>query len=213
MRQNKKKHAVLIVLLILIAIVSVQYMTEKNYRDKSCKMTLVLPKTTQQDLSSVQEGIRDYAYQHQVRFDVWYETQMSKTELENRIKEAQKNQSVGVLLVYPEDYLEETKKGYHYEEVMALTDTMQDSFSYYAGFAKTKEETCRLPVDETVLEQIKNGEKEEIKLENTYRLGYESVQMLAEHGKKKQMKSIILKPVKLDKKALEDGSLDALFAE
>lgn len=213
MRQNKKKHAVLIVLLVLIAIVSVRYMTEKNDRDKICKMTLVLPKTTQKDLSSVQEGIRDYAYQHQVRFDVWYKEKMSKTELENLIEEAQKNQSVGVLLVYPEDYLEETKKGYYYEEVLALTDTMQDSFSYYAGFAKTKEETCRLPVDETILKQIKNGEKEGIKLENTYRLGYESVQMLAEHGKEKQMKSIILKPVKLDKKTLEDGSLDALFAE
>ena len=213
MRQSKKKHAVLIVLLVLIAIVSVRYMTEKNDQDKICKMTLVLPKTTSQDLSSVQEGIRDYAYQHQVRFDVWYKEKMSKIELENLIEEAQKNQSVGVLLVYPEDYLEETKKGYHYEEVLALTDTMQDSFSYYVGFAKTKGETCRLPVDETILEQIKNGEKEGIQLENTYRLGYESVQMLAEHGKKNQMKSIILKSVKLDKKTLEEGSLDALFAD
>lgn len=213
MRQSKKKHAVLILLLVLIAIVSVRYMTEKNDRDKICKMTLVLPKMTQQNLSSVQEGIRDYAYQHQVQFDVWYKEKMSKIELESLIKEEQKNQSIGVLLVYPEDYLEETKKGYHYEEVLALTDTMQDSFSYYAGFEKTKDETCRLPVDETILEQIKNGKKEEIELENTYRLGYESVQMLAEHGKKKEMKSIILKPDKLNKKTLEDGSLDALFAE
>lgn len=213
MRQSKKKHAVLILLLVLIAIVSVRYMTEKNDRDKICKMTLVLPKMTQQNLSSVQEGIRDYAYQHQVQFDVWYEEKMSKNELENLIKEEQKNQSVGVLLVYPEDYLEKTEKRYYYEEVLALTDTMQNSFSYYAGFEKTKGETCRLPVDETILEQIKNGKKEEIELENTYRLGYESVQMLAEHGKKNQMKPIILKPVKLDKKTLDDGSLDALFAE
>lgn len=48
-------------------------------------------------------------------------------------------------------------------------------------------------------------------MENTYRLGYECMQMIETYGKKKKMESIFLQPLKLDREILEAGSLDALL--
>ena len=47
-----------------------------------------------------------------------------------------------------------------------------------------------------------SGKKKEILLENTYKLGYESM----------KMKTITLKPVKFDRETMESGNYDALFA-
>lgn len=40
-------------------------------------------------------------------------------------------------------------------------------------------------------------------MENTYRLGYECMQMIEAYGKKKKMESIFLQPLKLDREILE----------
>ena len=48
-------------------------------------------------------------------------------------------------------------------------------------------------------------------MENTYRLGYECMQMIEAYGKKKKDGSIFLQPLKLDREILEAGSLDALL--
>ena len=73
---SKKKHIILI--LVLIALISFRYMTVRNHRAEKSRITIVLPQNTQEDLSSVQEGIRDYAYDHQIKLDVWYKKQMSE---------------------------------------------------------------------------------------------------------------------------------------
>lgn len=208
---SKKKHIVLILLLILIAVVSVRYMSEQNHGKLKCRITIVLPRNVQENLNSVQEGIRDYAYNNQIQLDVWYEEEMSEKELADLVKDEKKNRSVGVLLVYPEFYLE--KKQYHYDEILALTDTMQESFKHYATFAPREKETYRMPVSETVLEQIKKGQKEAVYMENTYRLGYECMQMIETCRKKNSMENICLYPVRIDRETIENGSLDALLAK
>ena len=106
------------------------------------------------------------------------------------------------MLVYPENYLEKQADGYVYKDILAVTDRMQKEFKYYASFTESKEKAYRLPVKTSVLEQVKNGKKKEILLENTYKLGYESM----------KMKTITLKPVKLDRETMESGKYDALFA-
>ena len=202
MRQSRKKHAVLILLLLLIALVSTGLMTKHRKIEKRSRMTVVLPKNEPEDLSELQDGIRDYEYDHQVKLDVWYKEQMSAEELKKLIKEEKKNNSKGVVLVYPENYLEKQADGYVYKDVLAVTDRMQKEFKYYASFAESKEKAYRLPVKTSVLEQVKNGKKKEILLENTYKLGYESM----------KMKTITLKPIKLDRETMESGKYDALFA-
>ena len=89
---------------------------------------------------------------------------------------------------------------------------MQSEFKYYAATLKSKKEQYRLPVEDAVLEQVRNGEKPFIYVENTYRLGYESMQMLEKKGKTKDMKNICLKPVRLDKERMESCEYDALLS-
>lgn len=89
---------------------------------------------------------------------------------------------------------------------------MQSEFKYYAATLKSKKEQYRLPVEDAVLEQVRNGEKPFIYVENTYRLGYESMQMLEKKGKTKDMKNICLKLVRLDKERMESGEYDALLS-
>ena len=55
---------------------------------------------------------------------------------------------------------------------------MQSEFKYYAATLKSKKEQYCLPVEDAVLEQVRNGEKPFVYVENTDRLGYESMQML-----------------------------------
>ena len=209
---SKKKHIILI--LVLIALISFRYMTVRNHRAEKSRITIVLPQNTQEDLSSVQEGIRDYAYDHQIKLDVWYKKQMSEKSFAELVKEEKQNRSMGILLVYPEFYLKKTQNGYKYKEVLALTDTMKESFLHYAAFVRREqeEETYRMPISETVLGQIKSGRKKVVYMENTYRLGYESMQMLEKKGKTKDMKNICLKPVRLDKERMESGEYDALLS-
>ena len=179
MRQSRKKHAVLILLLLLIALVSTGLMTKHSKIEKRSRMTVVFPKNEPEDLSALQDGIRDYAYDHQVKLRcLVQQEQMSAEELKKLIKEEKKNNSKGVVLVYPENYLEKQADGYVYKDVLAVTDRMQKEFKYYASFAESKEKAYRLPVKTSVLEQVKNGKKKEILLENTYKLGYESMKTL-----------------------------------
>lgn len=213
MSRSRKKHAILISVWIIIVMILMIYMKDRDYTGQKSKITVVLPKNSREMIRNVQEGIRDYAYDNQIKLDVWYKEQMSEKELESLIKEERKNQSVGVLLVYPELYLEKTKGKYEYSDVLALTDTMQKDFVQYAAFESVDKETYRLPLDFTVLKQVKQEQKKMIYVENTYKLGYESMRMIAEHGGKKQMSNICLQPVRVDKEVIESGTMDALFED
>ena len=104
------------------------------------------------------------------------------------------------------------KESYEYGNVLALTDTMKESFTYSATFIKVNQEIVRLPVDESLLEEIKQGKKDSVYLENTYKLGYKSMQMINKREDKKQLSNVQLKPDKINKKILEDGNKASLFA-
>ena len=197
MKLSKKKHLILMILLILIAVFSISFMKNRAYKEKTQRIAVVFPKLPQQDISMLQEGIRDYAYENQIQLDTWYRSQMSAKELQQ----------------LAEKYLKKQKDGDTYEDVLAITDTMQESFKNYATFAEIKAETVRLPIEKSVLETIANGKKENIYLENTYQLGYESMYMIAKYGKQKQLGTICINPIELNKETLGDGSLDALLVD
>ena len=72
MKQNKRKHMILIVILLSIAFVSILYVRDRDYTQKNKRIAIIYPKYSQSFIQEVQEGIQDCAYDHQVKLDVWY---------------------------------------------------------------------------------------------------------------------------------------------
>lgn len=210
MKQSKAKHIILVVILISMAFVSILYVRDRDYASKNKRIAIVYPKDSPILIQEVQEGIQDYAYDHSIKLDVWYQDHMTHNELDTLVSEEYHNKAIGILLVYPEKYMK--KESYEYGNVLALTDTMKDSFTYSATFIKVNQEIVRLPVDESLLEEIKQGKKDSVYLENTYKLGYKSMQMINKREGKKQLSNVQLKPDKINKKILEDGNKASLFA-
>lgn len=210
MKQSKAKHIILVVILISMAFVSILYVRDRDYASKNKRIAIVYPKDSPILIQEVQEGIQDYAYDHSIKLDVWYQDHMTHNELDTLASEEYHNKAIGILLVYPEKYMK--KESYEYGNVLALTDTMKDSFTYSASFIKVNQEIVRLPVDESLLEEIKQGKKDSVYLENTYKLGYKSMQMINKREDKKRLSNVQLKPDKINKKILEDGNKASLFA-
>lgn len=210
MKQSKAKHIILVVILISMAFVSILYVRDRDYASKNKRIAIVYPKDSPILIQEVQEGIQDYAYDHSIKLDVWYQDHMTHNELDTLVSEEYHNKAIGILLVYPEKYMK--KESYEYGNVLALTDTMKESFTYSATFIKVNQEIVRLPVDESLLEEIKQGKKDSVYLENTYKLGYKSMQMINKREDKKQLSNVQLKPDKINKKILEDGNKASLFA-
>lgn len=210
MKQSKAKHIILVVILISMAFVSILYVRDRDYASKNKRIAIVYPKDSPILIQEVQEGIQDYAYDHFIKLDVWYQDHMTHNELDTLVSEEYHNKAIGILLVYPEKYMK--KESYEYGNVLALTDTMKDSFTYSATFIKVNQEIVRLPVNESLLEEIKQGKKDSVYLENTYKLGYKSMQMINKREDKKQLSNVQLKPDKINKKILEDGNKASLFA-
>lgn len=210
MKQSKAKHIILVVILISMAFVSILYVRDRDYASKNKRIAIVYPKDSPILIQEVQEGIQDYAYDHSIKLDVWYQDHMTHNELDTLVSEEYRNKAIGILLVYPEKYMK--KESYEYGNVLALTDTMKESFTYSASFIKVNQEIVRLPVDESLLEEIKQGKKDSVYLENTYKLSYKSMQMINKREDKKQLSNVQLKPDKINKKILEDGNKASLFA-
>ena len=210
MKQSKAKHIILVVILISMAFVFILYVRDRDYASKNKRIAIIYPKDSPILIQEVQEGIQDYAYDHSIKLDVWYQDHMTHNELDTLVSEEYRNKAIGILLVYPEKYMK--KESYEYGNVLALTDTMKESFTYSATFIKVNQEIVRLPVDESLLEEIKQGKKDSVYLENTYKLGYKSMQMINKREDKKQLSNVQLKPDKINKKILEDGNKASLFA-
>ena len=144
--QGRKKHILLILLLLLIAFVSMQMMAGQNYTEEKMRITVILPKDSQNELYGLLDGIRDQAYDDHVKLDVWYKSRLTEKAFDELVKEEMENGSEGILLVYPEMYLEKKEGGYKKNNLLAVTDTMQSEFKYYAATLKSKKEQYRLPV-------------------------------------------------------------------
>lgn len=211
MKQNKAKHIILVVIIISMAIVSILYMRNRDYAQKNKRIAVVYPKNNQTMIQEVQEGIQDYAYDHYIQCDIWYKETMSSNDLDTLVEEEHKNQAMGILLVYPEKYMKKEK--YKYSNVLALTDMMQPSFTYSASFSQVFYDTVRLPVDFDLLKEIKDGQRKPIYLENTYKLGYKSMEMIEGCVNESHLSNIRLKPDKIDQEVLEKGSKASLFCD
>ena len=59
--------------------------------------------------------------------------------------------------------------------------------------------------------EVHEGKTDCIYIKNTYKLGYESIQMLDTYSRNKHMKDISIPCQKVNKAAIESGELDALL--
>ena len=152
--QGRKKHILLILLLLLIAFVSMQMMAGQNYTEEKTRITVILPKDSQNELYGLLDGIRDQAYDDHVKLDVWYKSRLTEKALDELVKEEMENGSEGDPSWYIRKlYLEKKGGGYKKNNLLAVTDTMQSEFKYYAATLKSKKEQYRLPVEDAVLER------------------------------------------------------------
>lgn len=185
-------------------------MTRTNTESKKT-VAVILPYTYNKENSRILDAIRDYAYNNSIILDVWHEKSLSSNELSSIIANEEQNHAIGILLIYPENYLTQQEKHYDYNNVLAITDTMQSSFSHHASFETSPSPSYPLPVSARVIKKVHEGKTDCIYIKNTYKLGYESIQMLDTYSRNKHMKDISIPCQKVDKAAIESGELDALL--
>lgn len=211
MKNNKKKYALLIILILFIAFFSSQCMMTRANTESKKTIVVILPSTYKKENSRILDAIRDYAYNNSIILDVWHEKSLSSNKLASIITKEEQNHAIGILLIYPENYLAQQEKHYDYDNVLAITDTMQTAFSYYASFENSPSPSYSLPVSAQVIKKVQDGKTDCIYIKNTYKLGYESIQMLDTYSRNKYMKDISIPCQKVDKAAIEGGELDFLF--
>lgn len=214
MKNRKRKHFLLILLIILIAVFSMQYMMARENMEKRNIVAVVLPKDKDADYSRVMDGIRDYAINYEVLLDVWYKDSISLEELEQLIEDEEKNRAIGVILVYPEQYINEnTDETCDFENVLAITNTMKDCFSHTATFEKCSEVTYSIPVSAEVIEQLIEDSNHFIYIENTYKLGYCSMEQIEKYAQGGSMDDICLEYMKVDGTTIANGDIDSMLVE
>ena len=214
MKNRKRKHFLLILLIILIAIFSAKYMMTRANAEKENIVAVVLPKGKDADYSRVMDGIRDYAMNHDILLDVWYKDSISLEELETLIVDEEKNHAMGVLLVYPEKYINgNTGETYDFDNVLAITDTMKEYFSYTATFEESSEVIYPIPVSAEVIKQLTEDSNHFIYIKNTYKLGYCSMQQMEQYAESGSMDDICLEYMKVDGTTIANGDIDSLLTE
>ena len=178
MKNNKKKYALVIILILFIAFFSSQCMMTRTNTESKKTVAVILPYTYNKENSRILDAIRDYAHNNSIILDVWHEKSLSSNELSSIIANEEQNHAIGILLIYPENYLTQQEKHYDYNNVLAITATMQTAFSHYAAFENSPSPSYLLPVSAQVIKKIQDGKTNCIYIKNTYKLGYESIQML-----------------------------------
>ena len=211
MKNNKKKYALVIILILFIAFFSSQCMMTRTNTESKKTVAVILPYTYNKENSRILDAIRDYAYNNSIILDVWHEKSLSSNKLASIITKEEQNHAIGILLIYPENYLTQQEKLYDYDNVLAITATMQSSFSHHASFETSPSPSYLLPVSARVIKKVHEGKTDCIYIKNTYKLGYESIQMLDTYSRNKYMKDISIPCHKVDKAAIESGELDALL--
>ncbi len=211
MKNNKKKYALLIILILFIAFFSSQCMMTRANTESKKTVAVILPATYTKENSRILDAIRDYACNNSLILDMWHEQKLSPGKLASIIAKEEKNHAIGILLIYPENYLTSKEKHYDYNNVLAITDSMQSAFSCHATFENSPSPSYLLPVSAQVIKKVQNGKTDCIYIKNTYRLGYESIQMLDTYSRNKHMQNVTIPCQKVDKAAIESGELDALL--
>ena len=214
MKNTKRKHFLLILLIILIAIFSMQYMMSRANLEKKNIVAVVLPKDEAKDYSRMMDGIRDYAMNNDIFLDVWYKDRVSLEELETLIADEEKNHAIGVLLVYPEKYMNgNSDEKYDFDNVLAITDTMKDYFPYTATFEESIEVVYSIPVSAEVIKRLTEDNDQFIYVKNTYKLGYCSMEKMEQYVQNGSMDDICLEYMKVDGTTIANGDIDSLLVE
>lgn len=214
MINSKRKYFLLILLIILIAIFSVQYMMTGANMEKRDIVAVVLPKDRDADYSRMMDGIRDYAMNHDILLDVWYKDSVSLEELEALILDEKKNYALGVLLVYPEYYMKgNANENYDFDNVLAITDTMKENFSYTATFEECSESIYSIPVSAEVIQTLTEDHNHFIYIKNTYKLGYCSMEKMDQYARSGRIDDICLEYTKVNGTTIANGEMDSLLVE
>ena len=162
--------------------------------------------------SRILDALRDYACNNSITLDFWYKEQLSAKDLDSLVKKETDNRVIGILLIYPEEYMTEPNKHYDYSNLLAITETMASSFIHYATFERTTEKAYCLPITSQIIKKIAESKHSHIYIKNTYKLGYKSIQMIDSYSRSKHMQNIIISCQKLDKQTIESGKLNSLLA-
>lgn len=213
MKNSKKKHFLLIILIILIAICSMQYMIGKENVEDRTIVAVVLPKNSDADDSRIMDGIRDYAINNKMLLDVWYKDNLSLNELETLIADEEKNHAIGILLVYPEKYIEDIDKNYNFENVLAITDTMKEHFLHTATFEESSEAIYSIPLSAKQIGQLMEDRNYFIYIKNTYKLGYCSMEQMEQYAQNGNLDNICLGYKKVDGTTIANGDINSLLIE
>lgn len=73
MKNNKKKYALVIILILFIAFFSSQCMMTRTNTESKKTVAVILPYTYNKENSRILDAIRDYAYNNSIILDVWHE--------------------------------------------------------------------------------------------------------------------------------------------
>ena len=105
MKNNKKKYALVIILILFIAFFSSQCMMTRTNTESKKTVAVILPYTYNKENSRILDAIRDYSHNNSIILDVWHEKSLSSNELSSIIANEEQNHAIGILLIYPENYL------------------------------------------------------------------------------------------------------------
>lgn len=73
MKNNKKKYALVIILILFIAFFSSQCMMTRTNTESKKTVAVILPYTYNKENSRILDAIRDYAHNNSIILDVWHE--------------------------------------------------------------------------------------------------------------------------------------------
>lgn len=214
MKNSERKQMLLEVLIMLLGLIFAHCIITRAEFAKEKTVAVVLPQNNTVDCAGVMEGIRDYAKYNDVLLDVWYEDNISVSELEELIAEEEQNHAMGMILLYPECYIEDTVSGYYdYRNVLVVTDTLKKHFSNIATFKRIDERIYSIPVPSNVIKQVMEDGDSCIYIKNTYQLGYRGMELIEKTRYSGAIGDICLEYMKVDRTAIEKGEIDFLLTE
>ena len=214
MKNSERKQMLLEVLIMLLGLIFAQYIITRAEFAKEKTVAVVLPQNNTVDCAGVMDGIRYYAKYNDILLDVWYEDNISVSELEELIAQEEQNHAMGMILLYPECYIEDTLSEYYdYRNVLVVTDTLREHFSNIATFERIDERTYSIPVPSNVIKQVMEDGDRYIYIKNTYQLGYRGMELIEKTRYSGAIGDICLEYMKVDRTAIEKGEIDFLLTE
>lgn len=157
MKNNKKKYVLLIILMLLIAFFSSQCMMNPTNLKSKNTVVVLLSSSYNKKTSRILDALRDYACNNSITLDFWYKEQLSAKDLDSLVKKETDHRVIGILLIYPEEYMTEPNKHYDYSNLLAITETMASSFIHYATFERTTEKAYCLPITSQIIKKLQKA--------------------------------------------------------